>query len=145
MAELTITEAARQFGVVTNTIRKKVRDGAITPRSRIHGTKTRQYFDFTDLVRVFGEPKLNPDESHSVTNVQGCSGCARLNEELRSIELEFTKKVAQFDVLNQEILGLKARLADKDAHLEDMRRSQTYLLETPKTVFERWFGKKKAP
>ncbi|XXK28230.1 AsnC family transcriptional regulator [Arenicellales bacterium nBUS_45] len=54
---ISITEAARAFGISTNTIRRRVKKGQITPFQRsLHGERPRYVFDISDLVRVFGEP-----------------------------------------------------------------------------------------
>ena len=145
MPELTITEASKQFGVVTNTIRKRVREGKLTPRNRPHGKKTRQYFDFTDLVMVFGEPNTNPGESHNGTNVRVPDVAESLRSRVRELELENIKLKADLNLEVQRSLGKDREIGLLERNLEDMRKQQTFLLETPTTVWERWFGKKKAP
>ena len=64
-----ITEASKRFGVATNTIRARVRSGALTTHTQVHGNKTRSYFDVADLVMVFGEPSAEPKVEHNLAKV----------------------------------------------------------------------------
>ena len=145
MSEISITEASRRFGVVTNTIRKRVREGKLTPRNRPHGKKTRMYFDVADLVMVFGEPSVNPDESHNETNVQGSAAVESLRSRIRELELEVIKLRADLNLEVQRSQSKDREIGLLERNLRTVEAVLPNRLESPQTLWERIRGKKKAP
>jgi transposase-like protein len=145
MSEISITEASRRFGVVTNTIRKRVREGRLTPRNRPHGKGTRMYFDVSDLVMVFGEPTVNPSESHNETNVQGSQVVESLRSRIHELELEVVKLRADLNVEVQRSQGKDREIGLLERNLRTVESVLTNRLESPQTFWERLRGKKKAP
>jgi hypothetical protein len=150
MSRISITDASRQFGVATNTIRRRVRQGDLTPFSRQHGRKTRYYFDISDLVRVFGEPTSEPkypqtsDSSmHDAVadqNSQLRSEIQRLEQEKMRFEMEKAVWQEKEARLQDQINGLQAQLAMSEKHLDDFRQLLAPQLESPKSFMARVRG-----
>ena len=62
MSILTITEAAKAAGVSKSTIYRRLKDGTLTVSNQPDGSKG---VDTAELIRVFGELKLQPSENTS--------------------------------------------------------------------------------
>ena len=147
MTRISITDASRQFGVATNTIRRRVRQGDITPFSKQHGLKTRYYFDVADLVRIFGEPtKMNhgtePNIVHGERQVtKPVDPIQNTIQELRSEISTLQEKNAGLEkekaVLEVKIEGLLVQATNVERHLEDLRKILAPRLEGPKSIRER--------
>ena len=125
---ISITEAARAFGISTNTIRRRVKKGQITPFQRsLHGERPRYVFDISDLVRVFGEPgaivrapKLAPH--------QGDSDMPRHVPNLKETDnKDVLEAAALLQSLQKEHDVLKAKYEAQSKHLQDLQ-----LLLTPR-------------
>ena len=125
---ISITEAARVFGISTNTIRRRVKKGQITPFQRsLHGERPRYVFDISDLVRVFGEPdsivrdrKLAPQQSDSDVP----QNVPNLKETENKDIFEAT---ASLESLRRDHDVLKAKFEAQSKHLQDLQ-----LLLTPR-------------
>jgi len=134
-SRITITEASRLFGVSTNTIRRRVKKGHLTPFQRHQpGGRPRYLFDVSDLVRVFGEPaRQNPSDSHG-----GDSDMPRNVPNEESIETkEIFERLNSFHRLEKEYDALKARFEAQSRHLEDLQRLLTPRLEAPRPIGQR--------
>jgi len=150
MSRVSITEASRQFGIATNTIRRRVRQGDLTPFSRQHGRKTRYYFDVSDLVRVFGEPTSepkSPQTSDSSMNDAVAEQNRVLRSEIQGLEQEKIRHQMEKEVwrekegrLQDQIHGLQAQLAMSEKHLGDFRQLLAPQLESPKSFMARVRG-----
>ena len=134
-SRITITEASRLFGVSTNTIRRRVKKGHLTPFQRHQpGGRPRYLFDVSDLVRVFGEPsRQNPYESHGDD-----SDMPRNVPNEESIETkEIFERLNSFHRLEKEYDALKARFEAQSRHLEDLQRLLTPRLKAPRPIGQR--------
>jgi len=134
-SRITITEAGRLFGVSTNTIRRRVKNGHLTPFQRHQpGGRPRYVFDISDLIRVFGEPETRSgDTSHT-----GDSDMPRNVPQSEPTEKkEFFDQLGSFHQLERDYATLKARFEAQSRHLEDLQRLLTPRLESRKPVGER--------
>tara|TARA_Y100001934_G_C12211279_1_gene706174 strand:- start:373 stop:927 length:555 start_codon:yes stop_codon:yes gene_type:complete len=136
-SRITITEAGRLFRVSTNTIRRRVKNGHLTPFQRHQpGGRPRYFFDINDLVRVFGEPlnKLeNPDKNHGSD-----SGMPRnVPNEENTENQDILERISTFHHLEREHAALKAKFEAQSRHLEDLQRLLTPRLEAPQPVGQR--------
>ena len=134
-SRITITEASRLFGVSTNTIRRRVKKGHITPFQRHQpGGRPRYLFDVSDLIRVFGEP----DSQNQTEQASGDSDMPRNVPNIESIEnQEIFEKLNSFHKLEKEYDALKARFEAQSRHLEDLQRLLTPRLEAPRPIGQR--------
>ena len=134
-SRITITEASRLFGVSTNTIRRRVKKGHLTPFQRPHpGGRPKYLFDVSDLVRVFGEPTL-----HDLSERPGGdSDMPRNVPNKEAIETkEIFERLNSFHRLEKEYDALKARFEAQSRHLEDLQRLLTPRLEAPRPIGKR--------
>ncbi|HCL93271.1 MAG TPA: hypothetical protein DIC24_01480 [Gammaproteobacteria bacterium] len=134
-SRITITEASRLFSVSTNTIRRRVKKGHLTPFQRHQpGGRPRYLFDVSDLVRVFGEPtRQDPSEGPGRD-----SDMPRNVPTKESIETkEIFERLNSFHRLEKEYDALKARFEAQSRHLEDLQRLLTPRLEAPRPIGKR--------
>ncbi len=131
-SRVSITEAGRLFGISTNTIRRRVKKGHLTPFQRQDpGGRPRYLFDITDMIRVFGEPESTP----SVTS--GTSDTDIPSHVTGQKTTEQAVPSAQLNRLQQEHAALKARFEAQSRHLEDLQRLLTPRLVSPDSVGQR--------
>ena len=134
-SRITITEASRLFGVSTNTIRRRVKNGQLTPFQRHQpGGRPRYLFDVIDLIRVFGEP-------NSPKQTERMSGDSDMSRNVPNEEIIETKEIFErlnsFHRLEKEYDALKARFEAQSRHLEDLQRLLTPRLEAPHPIGQR--------
>ncbi len=131
-SRISITEAGRLFGISTNTIRRRVKKGHLTPFQRQDpGGRPRYLFDITDLIRVFGEPGPTPSVMSRTSDIdiprhvtgQKTAGQTAPSEGLNQLQ--------------QEHAALKARFEAQSRHLEDLQRLLTPRLVSPDSVGQR--------
>jgi len=131
-SRISITEAGRLFGISTNTIRRRVKKGHLTPFQRQDpGGRPRYLFDITDLVRVFGEPESTRSVASRTSDTDIPSHVT---------ERKTTEQTVSSDKLNQlqqEHAALKARFEAQSRHLEDLQRLLTPRLVSPDSVGQR--------
>ena len=134
-SRITITEAGRLFGVSTNTIRRRVKNGHLTPFQRHQpGGRPRYVFDVSDLIRVFGEPEIQSgDTSH--TSDSGMPRNVPIEENTENQEI--FDQLNSFHQLERDLAALKARFEAQSRHLEDLQRLLTPRLEAPQPVGHR--------
>ncbi len=134
-SQITITEAGRLFGVSTNTIRRRVKNGHLTPFQRHQpGGRPRYVFDIADLIRVFGEPRTHSGGTSHV----GDSDMPRNVPKVEPTEKkEFFEQLDLFHQLERDYAALKARFEAQSRHLEDLQRLLTPRLETRQVVGRR--------
>ena len=134
-SRITITEAGRLFGISTNTIRRRVKNGHLTPFQRHQpGGRPRFVFDVNDLVRVFGEPQTQSgDTSHGSDNGMPRNVPIEENNENQ----EIFDQLNSFHQLERDLAALKARFEAQSRHLEDLQRLLTPRLEAPQPVGHR--------
>jgi len=96
MAKLSISKAAREWGIARSTLQRKIRSGALSVSGQAGAAKT---VDTSELLRVFGEPKgvALQEQSDSKTQLGDA-----LIEQLRS-ENAF---------LREQVVSLNKQLAD---------------------------------
>ena len=131
-SRISITEAGRLFGISTNTIRRRVKKGHLTPFQRQDpGGRPRYLFDITDLIRVFGEPGPTPSVTSrtSDTDIPGHVTGQKTTEQTAPSE--------GLNQLQQEHAALKARFEAQSRHLEDLQRLLTPRLVSPDSVGQR--------
>ena len=131
-----ITEAARAFGVSTNTIRRRVKKGHLTAFQRPQpGGRPKYVFDVSDLVRVFGEPDSDSEKDAT----------ARAREMPKHVTPQKTTEKIDRDMelrekiwrLESDHLALQARYEAQSRHLEDLQRLLTPRLEAPRPIGKR--------
>ena len=134
-SRITITEAGRLFGISTNTIRRRVKNGHLTPFQRHQpGGRPRYVFDVNDLVRVFGEPQTQSGETSHGSD----SGMPRnVPIEENTENHEIFDQLNSFHQLERDLSALKARFEAQSRHLEDLQRLLTPRLEAPPAVGHR--------
>jgi len=134
-SRITITEAGRLFGVSTNTIRRRVKNGHLTPFQRPQpGGRPRYVFDISDLIRVFGEPETRSgDTSHT----RDSDMPRNVPQSEHTEKKEFFDQLGSFHQLERDYATLKARFEAQSRHLEDLQRLLTPRLESRKPVGER--------
>ena len=134
-SRITITEAGRLFGISTNTIRRRVKNGHLTPFQRHQpGGRPRYVFDINDLVRVFGEPQTQSEDTSQGSD----SGMPRnVPIEENTENKEIFGQLNSFHQLEREHAALKARFEAQSRHLEDLQRLLTPRLEAPQPVSQR--------
>jgi hypothetical protein len=134
-SRITITEAGRLFGISTNTIRRRVKNGHLTPFQRHQpGGRPRYVFDINDLVRVFGEPQTQSGDTSQGSD----SGMPRnVPIEENTENKEIFGQLNSFHQLEREHAALKARFEAQSRHLEDLQRLLTPRLEAPQPVGQR--------
>ena len=125
---ISITEAARVFGISTNTIRRRVKKGRITPFQRsLHGERPRYVFDISDLVRVFGEPDAIVRD-RKMAPQQGDSDVPQNVPNLKETEnKDIFEATASLESLRRDHDVLKAKFEAQSKHLQDLQ-----LLLTPR-------------
>lgn len=134
-SRITITEAGRLFGISTNTIRRRVKNGHLTPFQRHQpGGRPRYVFDINDLVRVFGEPQI---QSHDTFHDSDSGMSRNVPREESTENAEFFEKLNSFHQLEREHAALKAKFEAQSRHLEDLQRLLTPRLEAPQPVGHR--------
>ena len=131
-SRISITEAGRLFGISTNTIRRRVKNGHLTPFQRQDpGGRPRYLFDITDLIRVFGEPA----PTRSVTSTTSDADIpSHVTGQKTTEQAVFSDKLNQ---LQQDHAALKARFEAQSRHLEDLQRLLTPRLVSPDSVGQR--------
>ncbi|MCP4951681.1 MAG: helix-turn-helix domain-containing protein [Proteobacteria bacterium] len=119
---ISITEAARVFGISTNTIRRRVKKGQITPFQRsLHGERPRYVFDISDLVRVFGEPEAIVGDIKLAPH-KGDSDMPRHVPNLKESEIkEVLEAAASLESLRKDHDVLKAKFEAQSRHLQDLQ------------------------
>ena len=134
-SRITITEASRLFGVSTNTIRRRVKNGHLTPFQRHQpGGRPRYLFDVSDLIRVFGEPTRDDP----IERTRSDSDMPQNVPNKESIETkEVFERLNSFHRLEKEYDTLKARFEAQSRHLEDLQRLLTPRLEAPRPIGQR--------
>ena len=134
-SRITITEASRLFGVSTNTIRRRVTNGHLTPFQRHQpGGRPRYLFDVSDLIRVFGEPTRDDP----IERTRSDSDMPQNVPNKESIETkEVFERLNSFHRLEKEYDALKARFEAQSRHLEDLQRLLTPRLEAPRPISQR--------
>jgi hypothetical protein len=134
-SRITITEAGRLFGVSTNTIRRRVKNGHLTPFQRHQpGGRPRYVFDISDLIRVFGEPETQSGDTSHTSD----SGMPRNVPKLEPTEKkEFLDELDSFHQLERDYATLKVRFEAQSRHLEDLQRLLTPRLESRRPVGQR--------
>ncbi len=121
MARLTITEASRCFGVATNTIRRRISRGELTPIQASSTTgRGRRLFDISDLIRVFGEP------SGTFPKEDPASSAWK--------PVQIPDPTDSSPQMVAENAALRARLEAQERHLEDLRQLLTPRLKDPDTL-----------
>lgn len=98
-------EAAREWGVGRTTIQRAVADGKLS----LTGQKL---IDPAEMLRAFGEPKRPHGPDH---------GPASSPDKTTQMALPDQAQASRIAVLEAELAGLKATLAAKDSHIEDLR------------------------
>ena len=118
---ISITEAARVFGISTNTIRRRVKKGQITPFQRsLHGERPR-------YVRVFGEPD-SIVRDRKLAPQQGDSDVPQNVPNLKETEnKDIFEATASLESLRRDHDVLKAKFEAQSKHLQDLQ-----LLLTPR-------------
>lgn len=104
MAIISISEAARLTGKGRSTIQRKLKSGELSKVAQGDGSPG---VDTSELIRVFGELTQGRD-----------SDALQLGASPDTTALQ-----ARIAALESENGHLRERVADKDAHLEDMRQS----------------------
>ena len=134
-SRITITEASRLFGVSTNTIRRRVKNGHLTPFQRHQpGGRPRYLFDVSDLIRVFGEPTRDDP----IERTRSDSDMPQNVPSEESIETkEVFERLNSFHRLEKEYDALKARFEAQSRHLEDLQRLLTPRLDAPRPISQR--------
>jgi DNA-binding transcriptional MerR regulator len=134
-SRISITEAGRLFGISTNTIRRRVKKGHLTPFQRQDpGGRPRYLFDITDLIRVFGEP----GSTRSVTSRASDTDIpSHVTGKKTTEQTVPSDKLNQLQRLQQEHAALKARFEAQSRHLEDLQRLLTPRLVSPDSVGQR--------
>jgi DNA-binding transcriptional MerR regulator len=134
-SRISITEAGRLFGISTNTIRRRVKKGHLTPFQRQDpGGRPRYLFDITDLIRVFGEP----GSTRSVTSRASDTDIpSHVTGKKTTEQTVPSDKLNQLQRLQQEHATLKARFEAQSRHLEDLQRLLTPRLVSPDSVGQR--------
>ena len=60
MANLSISQAAKTFGISRSTIQRKIKSGELSLTASIRsGTTSAKTIDMSELIRVFGEPETD--------------------------------------------------------------------------------------
>ena len=118
MTILSVIEAAKAVGVGKATIYRRLKDGTLTASKRLDGSKG---VDTAELIRVFGELKLQPDENLMESSLRQSEITELLQRQIGSLE-------------NQ----LQASL-EREAKLLNLLEQR--LLESPKNKYRK--GKKK--
>lgn len=134
-----ITEAARAFGVSTNTIRRRVKKGHLTAFQRPQpGGRPKYVFDIADLVRVFGEPDASrhPFEIHPVTHDTDMTRNVTHKENTVN-KAPIDDRRDEFWKLQNDYSVLKARFEAQTQHLEDLQRLLTPRLSAPEPMGQR--------
>lgn len=131
-----ITEAARAFGVSTNTIRRRVKKGHLTAFQRPQpGGRPKYVFDVSDLVRVFGEPDSDYEKSATARAGEMPKHVTpQKNTENIDRNVELKEKIWR---LESDHLALQARYDAQSRHLEDLQRLLTPRLGAPERLGER--------
>ena len=116
------------FGISTNTIRRRVKKGQITPFQRsLHGERPRYVFDISDLVRVFGEPEAIVNDL-KLAPQKGDSDMPRHVPNLKETEnKDIFEATASLESLRRDHDVLKAKFEAQSKHLQDLQ-----LLLTPR-------------
>jgi hypothetical protein len=131
-SRISITEAGRLFGISTNTIRRRVKNGHLTPFQRQDpGGRPRYLFDITDLIRVFGEPGSTPNVMSRASDIDIPS---HVTGQKTTEQPVYSDKLNQ---LQQDHAALKARFEAQSRHLEDLQRLLTPRLVSPDSVGQR--------
>ena len=134
-SRISITEAGRLFGISTNTIRRRVKNGYLTPFQRQDsGGRPRYLFDITDLIRVFGEPGP-PRSVASSTSDTGIP--SHVTDQKTTEQTAPLDNLDQLQRLQQDHAALKARFEAQSRHLEDLQRLLTPRLVSPDSVGQR--------
>jgi len=134
-SRITITEAGRLFGISTNTIRRRVKNGHLTPFQRHQpGGRPRYVFDVNDLVRVFGEPQI---QSRDTSQRSDSDMPRNVPNEENTENKEIFDQFNSLHQLEREHAALKARFEAQSRHLEDLQRLLTPRLEAPQPVSQR--------
>ncbi len=134
-----ITEAARAFGVSTNTIRRRVKKGHLTAFQRPQpGGRPKYVFDIADLVRVFGEPDASRhrSEMHPVTHDTDMTRNVTPKENTVN-KAPIDDRRDEFWKLQNDYSVLKARFEAQTQHLEDLQRLLTPRLSAPEPMGQR--------
>lgn len=118
MAIVSISEAARLTGKGRSTIQRKLKNGELSKVTQGDGSPG---VDTSELIRVFGE----------MTQVRD-SDALQFGASPDAAVLQ-----ARIAALESENSHLRERVADKDAHLEDMRQSLR-LLEHKRPGWKFW-------
>lgn len=132
MAKLSISAAAKEWGVARSTIQRKIKQGDLSATSNTTGTKT---IDTSELLRVFGESKgVAKDMPHTTQSdrlIQDALQAEKqLSESLKS-EIGFLRRMNEN--LNSQNESLIAQVETLNKELTNSRKP-TGLLS--------WFGNK---
>ena len=132
---ISITDAARTFGVSTNTIRRRVQKGHLTPFQRTQpGGRPRYVFDVTDLIRVFGEPSARA----SARKVERDTDIPRNVPQSKNVQKpEVFEHAEELETLKRRYEVLKASFEAQSKHLEDLQRLLTPRLAAPQPLSHR--------
>ena len=114
MSKLSISKASEVFGVARSTIQRRISSGELsysTARQGAHpNAKT---IDFTELVRVFGEPSRSSD---TVNNATKSDSVIQLENEMLQRENE---------LLRERVNDLKEMNQQKEKVIENQRQQIT--------------------
>lgn len=113
MANLTITEAARQWRLSRQTVYNKIQSGELSASEDVSGAKV---IDTSEMLRVFGEPKSAGTEAHTATPDQPISLLQQL--EIERIKREHAEHLKQ--VLTEQVQSLQAKI-ERLEQKEDVR------------------------
>ncbi len=103
MARLSISQAAKEWGVSRHSIAAAIKSGQLTASA---GPRNSKALDPTDLIRVFGEP---PSSSRSAGQPMTDQVSEQLTQQLKS-EVLFLRN--QVENQNKQIEDLNKQLAD---------------------------------
>ena len=127
MAQIPISEAARLVKRDRKTLYSAIKTGRLTATVSATGDKQ---IDTAELARVYGPLNTQNATKQDSRMSQGIPQNETLNATDATIEL-----------LRAEVANLKARLEDKDKHLDDLRTSLRLLEDKTKPGW-RLFGRK---
>jgi|ERR1035437_1250044 hypothetical protein len=118
MTQISVAEAARLVRRDRKSLYRDIKAGRLS--ATIDATGARQV-ETSELVRVYGEIRVSGDTPATVALPQPAT-------------LDATAKIAALEAENEQ---LKARLADKESHIIDLRNAVQRLEYTPKP--RRWW------
>lgn len=98
-------EAAREWGIGRTTIQRAISDGKLS----LTGQKL---IDPSEMLRAFGEPRRPHGPDH---------GPSQSPDKATLVAPPDPAQISRIAVLEAELAGLKATLAAKDSHIEDLR------------------------